>query len=213
MNNVKKLMLVVLCATSVGACTGNSSYRAPVDEVRLPGNHAAAVGGTKVGVPATATTPPAIPARAEATPLPATSPTLSKAELEPLPAMKQTSPGSAGTESGQGTNRAVVALLNEANRHTSAGQPALAAASLERALQIESENPWLWHRLAVSRRSLGELDLAVNLAGKSNSQASAKPRLQVENWRLIAEIRHSQGMTAEAARATDEAKLILTRIQ
>ena len=81
------------------------------------------------------------------------------------------------------------------------------------AVQIEPANPWLWHRLAVSRRSLGEFELAVNLAEKSISLAGTKPRLQAENWRLVADIRRTQGRAADANTAAGKAKLILAQMQ
>ena len=90
-------------------------------------------------------------------------------------------------------NPAIKDLLNDANRHSAAGRHDGAAASLERALQIEGKDAALWHRLARTRLDQGRAGLAEALAAKSNSLAAGDSNLQAQNWRLIAKARQRLG--------------------
>lgn len=94
---------------------------------------------------------------------------------------------------GEPVNPAVVALLNSAGRESRSGQHDRAAASLERALQIEPQNAWLWHRLATARYEQGQYDQAEHLAAKSNAHVSSGDRLLADNWHLIARAREQAG--------------------
>lgn len=100
-------------------------------------------------------------------------------------------------------NPAVVALLNDANLAMQNGRDDRAAASLERALSIEPQNAWLWHRLASTRLRQDELDQAAALAAKSNSYASPDRKLQAANWRIIAEVHRRLG-EFDAAKSAEE---------
>lgn len=97
---------------------------------------------------------------------------------------------------------AVVALLDTATQQETSGHVAAAAASLERALRIQPENPWTWYRLAVVRFRQGQLDQAEQLARKSDTLAGPDHDIRARSWRLIALIRERQGdrTGAEAAR-------------
>jgi len=97
-------------------------------------------------------------------------------------------------------------LNNAARRHSQAGDPGRAAASLERALTIEPRNPWLWFRLAQVRLEQGRLEQAVSLALKSNTLAGGRPRLRADNWSLIAVIRERQGDPGAAENARRRAR-------
>ncbi len=100
----------------------------------------------------------------------------------------------------------MVSLLNTANAQSRAGDHARAAATLERAIAIEPDNAWLWHRLAGARLAEGRLSQAASLAAKSNSLANSTDRsLQADNWKLIAEVRRRQGDTGAAAAAESQA--------
>lgn len=110
-----------------------------------------------------------------------------------------------GMPSAAGVNPAVVSLLNTASAQSRAGDQARAAATLERAIAIEPNNAWLWHRLADTRAKEGRLDQAVELAAKSNALATADRALQAQNWRLIAEVRRRQGDMGAAAAAEAQA--------
>ena len=98
-------------------------------------------------------------------------------------------------------NKAVIALLDRAQTDSSAGRREAAGASLERALRIESRNPWLWLELAQLRLAEGQYAQAITLARKSNSFAGHQHRVQAENWQVIARAREAQGDSAGADQA------------
>lgn len=90
-------------------------------------------------------------------------------------------------------NRAVIALLDRAQRDAGAGRADAAGATLERALRIEPRNARLWHELAQLRLAQGQYAQAVALAQKSNSFAGTQRRLQALNWQVIGQARIAQG--------------------
>ena len=90
-------------------------------------------------------------------------------------------------------NPAIVALLNSASAHSQAGQHDAASASLERALQIEPQNAWVWHRLAKTRMAQGQPEEAASLAARSNTFAANDRYLLADNWRLIGLTREQRG--------------------
>ena len=98
-------------------------------------------------------------------------------------------------------NRAVVALLDQAQSQTEAGKHEAAGASLERALRIEPRNPWLWQELAQVRLAEGQYEKAISFARKSNSFGGGKRRVQAENWQVIGKARVAQGDSAGADQA------------
>jgi predicted Zn-dependent protease len=98
-------------------------------------------------------------------------------------------------------NHAVIALLDRAQTDSEAGQREAAGASLERALRIEPHNPWLWLGLAQLRLAQGQYAQAITLARKANSFAGHQPRVQAENWQVIARARVAQGDSAGAEQA------------
>ena len=172
------LMLLLL-----SAC-GGASKLAPVEE------RGASDQPVSTGRPDTVTSTPAV-----TRPLPAAG---SESAGSP-----ETAPPGAGT--GAHPNPAVVALLNDANRAAGAGHHDQAAANVERALAIEPQSAWLWHRLAAIRLAQGELGQAAALAAKSNSLAAEDRRLQADNWRLIAEVHRRRGEHTAAESAAGKA--------
>ena len=100
----------------------------------------------------------------------------------------------------------MVSLLNTASAQSRAGDHARAAATLERAIAIEPNNAWLWHRLADTRLKEGRLEQAAGLAAKSSALGTADRALQADNWELIAEVRRRQGDSAAAAAAQAQAR-------
>ncbi len=115
----------------------------------------------------------------------------------------------ASLQSSSAANPAVVSLLNTASAQSRAGDHARAAATLERAIAIEPDNAWLWHRLAGTRLAEGRLEQAASLAAKSNFLADHLARtdrsLHADNWKLIAQVRRRQGDTGAAAAAEAQA--------
>ena len=98
-------------------------------------------------------------------------------------------------------NRAVIALLDRAQRDNNAGEREAAGASLERALRIEPRNSWLWLELAQVRLAQGQYAQTITLARKSLSFAGHQPRLQSESWQVIGRARVAQGDRAGAEQA------------
>ncbi len=111
----------------------------------------------------------------------------------PTPSASPFEPKAQPAETAPQPSAAVVALLEEADQQMDEGQVARAAASLERALRIEPENPVLWQRLAAIRLEQERPAQAETLARKSNTLAGDNKALQSFNWRLIAEARLQQG--------------------
>jgi tetratricopeptide (TPR) repeat protein len=102
-------------------------------------------------------------------------------------------------------NPAVVALLNRANRFERDGDLEQSAANLERALRIQPDNAWLWHRLALVHLFSHEDSEAIDMASKSNSLAQDNRRLQADNWKVIAQARERLGDLAAARAASRKA--------
>jgi len=98
-------------------------------------------------------------------------------------------------------NRAVIALLDQAQTDNASGRREAAGSSLERALRIEPRNPWLWLELAQLRLAQGQYAQAITLAGKSNSFAGHDSRVQAANWQVIGQARVAQGDSAGGEQA------------
>ncbi len=114
----------------------------------------------------------------------------------------------------QEQNPAVVALLNRANQSQQKGDYVRSAASLERALKIEPNNAWLWHRLAEVRLQDGQAGQAASLAAKSNSLIGAgagtsQRQIMAKNWLLIAKVHTLRGEHIAARAAVAKANSIM----
>jgi tetratricopeptide (TPR) repeat protein len=118
-----------------------------------------------------------------------------------------TSPATApsGPARVQSSSSAVLALLDSAGEQARTGRWDASAATLERALRIEPENPVIWHNLAGVRLQQGRADQAEGFAAKSNTLAGLDRELQVRNWRIIADARRARGDSAGAHEASDRA--------
>ena len=101
---------------------------------------------------------------------------------------------------------AVAVLLQQAEQQANAGDLESAAASLERAIRIDSRNAVLWHHLATVRLSQGEPMQAEQLASKSNSLAPGNYAQQSRNWLLIAQARRQLNNVSGAAAAERRAR-------
>lgn len=150
---------------------------------------------------------PAVPAQVRTFPAPhgsgqAVTAPAEQASLATAPD-RSTMPPPAPPREPEAGNPAVVALLNRANQESGAGRHDTAAASLERAIKIEPGNPWLWHRLAVTRLAQGRAGEAASLAAKSTALAAGDPALQAENWLVIARVHRARGEEV-AARAAEQ---------
>ncbi len=101
---------------------------------------------------------------------------------------------------------AVVALLESAEQQANAGNLESSAASLERAIRIDPNNPVLWYHLATVRLEQGDSVQAEQLAVKSNRLAAGSPAQQARNWQLIAKARAARNDTAGASEARQQAR-------
>ncbi len=107
------------------------------------------------------------------------------------------------------TSKAALALLAKARQAANEGQLSVAEAQLERALRIEPQNAVLWHYMAKLRLHQGQFSQAAGLAAKSNSLDQADPRLQADNWRIIAHARYQKGDEAGAEAAQRQAEQLM----
>lgn len=104
--------------------------------------------------------------------------------------------------------RAVVALLQNAERQQAADDLTGAVGTVERALRIEPRNAHLWNRLANLRLQQGRYGMAADLAAKSNNLAGGDLALKRDNWRLIAKARRAAGDVAGARVAERKARTL-----
>jgi Tfp pilus assembly protein PilF len=103
---------------------------------------------------------------------------------------------------------ATKALVTQAQAQMNAGNDALAAATLERALRIEPDNPLLWIELAKIRQHEGNDSQAENLARKALAMASGDNKTQAAAWRVIADSYRARGRNPEARDADAKAKAL-----
>jgi tetratricopeptide (TPR) repeat protein len=131
---------------------------------------------------------------------------------EPPPVEQHYAPGyvparrTPGVATASTQTPAVVALLQQAEQQANAGDLESAAASLERAIRIDSRNPVIWYHLATVRLSQGEPRQAEQLASKSNSLAPGNHIQQSRNWLLIAQARRQLDNATGAAAAEQRAR-------
>ena len=104
------------------------------------------------------------------------------------------------------TSPVALAFLNDANKYASVGDSDRAVASLERGLDIEPKNPWLWNRLAAERLKQKMWLKAITLAKKSNAFAAGNNQLVKANWQIIAEARLALGDAAGARESKEMAR-------
>jgi Flp pilus assembly protein TadD len=133
----------------------------------------------------------------------------------PSTASSQPSPGASATPGAErppaGAARqfhlstATSALVAQAHTQAAGGDFVQAAATLERALRIEPENPLLW--LELGRVRLGENNAAQASAmgRKALALATGDPGTEAAAWRLIADSLRAQGRNPEAAAADEHA--------
>lgn len=124
-------------------------------------------------------------------------------ETEPAPSAPRTAEDA--------SSRAVIALLDQGDQLAASGKHGRAAAAIERALDVEPRNPFVYQRLARLRLKQGQPDQAETLAHKSNSLGGDNPYLRADNWALIAKARRAQGDTVGANSAASRADYLRNR--
>jgi Tfp pilus assembly protein PilF len=100
------------------------------------------------------------------------------------------------------------ALVAQAQTQLNAGNDAMAAATIERALRIDPDSPLLWIELAKIRQDSGNPAQAENLARKALSMAAGDNKAQAAAWRVIAESYRARGRNPEARDADAKANAV-----
>jgi predicted Zn-dependent protease len=166
------LPALALCAIALSGC----ALRAPAPSFPAKPSHPSP-SGTAQPAPGT----PAAPT--EATPVP--SP-----EKPYTPAPRQFRLGAAAQ-----------ALVGQAHQQSAAGDYAGAAATVERALRIEPDNPLLWTELGRIRMGENNPAQAEAMGRKALALATGDPAAQSGAWHLIADSLRARGKNGEAADA------------
>jgi Flp pilus assembly protein TadD len=138
-----------------------------------PGQPTPAPGGTPTETQPAPTTPPV----EEPTPL-------------PPPVIREPTLGAASR-----------ALVGQAQTQLASKNYPVAAASIERALRIEPDNPLLWIELGKVRQAEGNYQQAENMGRKAQSMAVNAPRTQAAAWTLIADSLRARGKNTQAREA------------
>jgi predicted Zn-dependent protease len=106
---------------------------------------------------------------------------------------------------------ATSALVAQAHTQAHGGNYAPAAATIERAMRIEPENPLLWIELGQIRMSEGNAAQGDGMGHKALALATGDPQAQASAWRLIAESQRARGRNQEAAEADKRAGVLAPR--
>lgn len=174
---MQRIELVVLCAlVSLAGCATPRPFEPRAGSTHSPDQ-------------------PATPAESSGQTQPAATPeSAAPAEAMPPPVARKT------------YGAATKALVTQAQSQLNAGNNALAAATIERALRIEPDNPLLWIELANIRHHEGNDAQAENVARKALAMASGDGKTQAAAWRVIAESYRARGRNPEAHEAEARAK-------
>lgn len=86
--------------------------------------------------------------------------------------------------------KALVRMIDNAEKQLRRRQPQLAFSTLEQALYIDGQDPLVWHLMARAQFEQGNISQAVSLVRKSDSLAAAYPEVKEKNSRLL---RKAQG--------------------
>ena len=153
-------------------------------------------------------TPP--PAKQPPQPAPGGAPTLPPPQT-PLPPPEPVEEPPAPPQREYQLGSATQSLVNQARTQAAAGNFAVAAGSIERALRIEPNNPLLWIELGRVRQAEGNYAQAENMGRKGLSLATGDPRTQSSAWRLIAEALRARGKAPQAQEAEARADALAAR--
>lgn len=173
--HVRYLLPVLLAATELTAC---ALFRAPPSQPAPASTHPAPAGTAQPSQPPPPTTSPL-------TPVPPAQPS-------PPTAPKQFHLGPASS-----------ALVTQAHQQAESGDLGQAAATLERALRIEPDNPLVWIELGRVRLAENNPAQADSIGRKALALATGDSSAQSSAWHLIADalrVRGDNGGAAEAER-------------
>ncbi len=102
------------------------------------------------------------------------------------------------------------ALVTQARGATAEGDFDAAAATLERALRIEPDNPLVWIEMGRMRLASGDAAQAENMGRRALALAAGAPREQSNAWRLIADALRARGRNVAAQEAMQRAEALTT---
>lgn len=169
---------------------------------------------------ACATKPPTTKPTIDPTPEPRTQPEdhglskdQSQAEPETEDKTEKTSRKAIPRTAAQASGKAAMSLLHHGKQLASSGMYKQASANIERALNIEPRNAFIYQRLAELRMQQGMPEQAGSLARKANSLAGNNPYLRAQNWALISQALQAQGKYDLADSAAQKAEQLRTRVQ
>jgi tetratricopeptide (TPR) repeat protein len=100
---------------------------------------------------------------------------------------------------------AAASLAAQAEQQRERGDYVTAAATLERALRIQPQEPYLWNRLARVRLDQQNYAQAGSLAQKSNALSKDQGQIKQDNWGMIAATRRAAGDLSGAEEAEAKA--------
>jgi predicted Zn-dependent protease len=103
------------------------------------------------------------------------------------------------------------ALVAQAHTQAEGGDFGQAAATLERALRIEPDNPLLWIELGRARLGENNPAQADAMGRKALALATGDAAAQSSAWRLIADALRARGRNGEAAEADQHAQGLAAR--
>jgi cytochrome c-type biogenesis protein CcmH/NrfG len=103
---------------------------------------------------------------------------------------------------------ASTALVAQAHKQLTGGDFGLAAATVERAMRIEPDNPLLWIELGRVRYTAGDASQAESMGRKGLVLAAGDPQTQSSAWHLIADSLRSLQRNQEAADADKHANAL-----
>lgn len=135
---------------------------------------------------------------------------------QPAPLPGQPAPAPSERPPAQGPRQfhlgpAATALVTQAHAQAGGGDYGPAAATLERALRIEPDNPLLWIELGRVRLGEGNAAQADAMGRKAVALATGDPGAQAAAWRLIADSLRARGRNPEAAEADQRAAALSPR--
>jgi hypothetical protein len=165
----RRLMTGRLAAGLLAALLFAGCAPLPVQEVPRPDARDPAPGAGPALPPGTPSVPPErrVPPP-ETRPVPVPLP-LPPAETQPAP----------------GYHPASEALVEQARREALLGEDARAGATLERALRIDADNPWIWIELGHLRLEAGHAAAAESMARKALSLSARDPVAREAGQRLL----------------------------
>lgn len=116
-----------------------------------------------------------------------------------VPEAPQTPPAAAPRQFTLGP--AATALVAQAHKQSGGGDYGQAAATVERALRIEPDNPLLWIELGRVRLGENNAAQADATARKALALGTGDPRVEASAWHLIADSLRARGRNPEAVDA------------